>query len=239
MTTLGFIGLLIVHTVHDKGADICTRVFVSRTAPLLLAPRLGNLSNQLSIALFGYKYKKERGHTRRGEIHKRGHIPKGNIHGRGYTRTGDINKRGQKRRGDLHKRGDAEIHGKRTYTERGEGHTRRRDYTERGLRGEGTTRRGDYTEKGLIGEGTTHRGDYTERRLHGEGTTRREDYMERVLYGERKDYTHGDGTHMERRLSMHRSASDVARPKELRTTRTDFYCNFDELGTNRSGQPGS
>lgn len=64
-------------------------------------------------------------------------------------------------------RGDT--HGKKTYTEKREGRTRKKDYTEKRLHGEG--------KKDTHGEGTT-----TERRLHKRRTTQKE-----------------EGTHLERR----------------------------------------
>lgn len=81
-----------------EGANIRKPLLVSHTPP-----RLGNLSCQLSIALFSYKYKEKtymrdiygkgthtkecihtmRGHIQRGDIYKREHARKGDINGEG------------------------------------------------------------------------------------------------------------------------------------------------------------
>lgn len=110
---------------------------------------LGNLCNQLSIALFGYKYKEETNiHTHRGTIDKKEYLRKKNKHGRGYIRKGVTHGQKTYARHDLHEK---DTYMQRKQPERREiilmekRCTQDKPYTERGYkrRGERGHRRED------------------------------------------------------------------------------------------------
>lgn len=94
---------------------------------------LGNLCNQLSIALFGYKYKEETNiHTHRGTIDKKEYLRKKNKHGRGYIRKGATHGQKTYARHDLHEKDE-----KTNREERDNTHGEER-YTRQAIHGKGT-----------------------------------------------------------------------------------------------------
>lgn len=98
---------------------------------------LGNLCNQLSIALFGYKYKEETNlHTHRGTIDKKEHLRKKNKHGRGYIRKSATHGQETYARHDLHEK-DTNMQRKQNREERCNTHGEEM-YTRQAIHGKGT-----------------------------------------------------------------------------------------------------